>query len=205
VTRVRHARRPDPLYVLRASLAALTALGIAGTAFELASLRHWNGAVQLVPWFALLVLAAALVLYVRLEDRVRWVRGLGLLVLVASGYGMWEHVLVNYESGPLDQRFADTWTELSLWSQWWYAIARTVGPAPTLAPGMLAQAAATLVLATLARERHPVPEHCHALTTASGSTGVAVAGVARHSAGRRRSCDGRVRAGTPGLSARHLR
>jgi hypothetical protein len=227
VTQVRHARRPDPLHVLRGSLAALTALGIAGTAFELASLQHWNGAIQLVPWFALVMLAGALAIHVRRPDRIRVVRGLGLLVLVASMYGVLEHALVNYESGPLDQRFADTWTALSLWSQWWYAITRTVGPAPTLAPGMLGQAAATLMLATIGqraastnplpgsrhrrypdrartREWHSVSEHCYAFTTTQpvDSTWGAAAGATRHSGGRRRSVDGRARVGTPDLSAR---
>lgn len=149
MTHARHARRVDPLHVLRGSLATLTALGIAGTAFELASLHHWNGASQLVPWAALAVLAGALVLHAGRRGPSQAVRGLALLVLVSSLYGVLEHALVNYEAGPLDQRFADIWTELSPWWQWWYAITRTVGPAPTLAPGMLGQAAATLLLATI--------------------------------------------------------
>jgi hypothetical protein len=188
VTPVRHARQPDPLHVLRGSLAALTALGIVGTAFELASLHHWNGATQLVPWFALLVLAGALLLHVRQRDRVHLVRGLGLLVLVASVYGVLEHALVNYESGPLDQRFTETWTALSPWLQWWYAITRTVGPAPTLAPGMLGQAAATLMLATIGgraassnaapssrHRRPPYPSRLPDLACASADTLLATA------------------------------
>ncbi|MGH3692777.1 MAG: hypothetical protein ACRDRX_02025 [Pseudonocardiaceae bacterium] len=149
MTPVRHARRADPLHVLRGSLVALTALGIAGTAFELASLKHWHGAIQLVPWFALVVLAGALALHMTRPAHLPVVRGLALLVLAASAYGVFEHALANYESGPLDQRFTDTWDGLSLWLQWWYAITKTVGPAPTLAPGMLGQAAATLILATI--------------------------------------------------------
>ncbi len=180
MTPVRHARRADPLHVLRGCLVALTALGIAGTAFELASLKHWNGAIQLVPWVALVVLAAALALHTTRPAHVPVVRGLALLVLAASVYGVFEHALVNYESGPLDQRFTDTWTDLSLWSQWWYAITRTVGPAPTLAPGMLGQAAATLILATIGagaastnaalasrHRRHPHPGRLPDLTCAA--------------------------------------
>jgi hypothetical protein len=152
VTHVRHARRVDPLSLLRASLTVLTALGIVGTAFELATLHHWNGAMQLVPWVALAVLAAALALYSGSPGRpprTRLVRVLALLVLASSLFGILEHVLVNYRSGPLDERFADTWTTLSPWLRWWYAITKTVGPAPTLAAGMLGQAAATLILATI--------------------------------------------------------
>jgi hypothetical protein len=158
VRQVRHARRADPLQLLRASLIGLTALGIVGTAFELATLQHWNGVMQLVPWAALVVLTGALALHAgRWPDcrpggrsgRTRVVRALALLVLGASLFGVLEHALVNYDSGPLDQRFADTWDALSWWLRWWYAITRTVGPAPTLAPGMLGQAAATLILATI--------------------------------------------------------
>jgi hypothetical protein len=152
VTQVRHARRADPLHLLRGSLSALTVLGIVGTAFELATLQHWNGAMQLVPWAALLVLAAALALHAGPAGRVPQtglVRALALLVLAASLFGVMEHALVNYDAGPLDQRFAETWDALSPWLRWWYAITRTVGPAPTLAPGMLGQAAITLILATV--------------------------------------------------------
>jgi hypothetical protein len=152
MTQVRHARRADPLYLLRGSLAALTALGIVGTAFELATLQHWNGAMQLVPWAALAVLATALALHARPAARppqTRLVRALALVVLATSVFGVMEHALVNYDAGPLDQRFASTWDALSVWLRWWYAITKTVGPAPTLAPGMLGQAAATLILATI--------------------------------------------------------
>jgi hypothetical protein len=149
VRQVRHARRADPLQLLRGSLTGLTALGIVGTAFELATLQHWNGVMQLVPWAALVVLTGALALHAGRSGRTRVVRTLAVLVLGASLFGVLEHALVNYESGPLDQHFADIWDTLSLWLRWWYAITRTVGPAPTLAPGMLGQAAATLILATI--------------------------------------------------------
>lgn len=152
MTHVRHARRADPLSLLRVSLTVLTALGIVGTAFELATLHHWNGAMQLVPWVALAMLVAALTLHSGLpgrRPRTRLVRVLALLVLASSLFGILEHVLVNYRSGPLDERFADTWATLSPGLRWWYAITKMVGPAPTLAAGMLGQAAATLILATI--------------------------------------------------------
>ena len=154
MTHVRHAQRADPLSLLRVSLTALTALGIAGTAFELATLHHWNGAIQLVPWAALAVLAAALALHLAAPSyppQLHVVRVLALFVLAAALYGVVEHALANYRAGPLDQRFADTWTTLVPWLRWWYAITKTVGPAPTLAPGMLGHTAATLILATIGR------------------------------------------------------
>jgi hypothetical protein len=193
VTRVRHARRADPLQLLRASLTALTALGIVGTAFELATLHHWNGAMQLVPWVALVVLAGALALHAGRPGSTYLVRTLAMLVLVTSLFGVLEHALVNYDSGPLDQRFADTWDLLSPWSRWWYAITRTVGPAPTLAPGMLGQAAVTLMLATIGaravyseaparrHRRHPYGGRCPDVTYVRGDTLVAAtaSGAAR--------------------------
>jgi hypothetical protein len=185
VRQVRHARRADPLQLLRGSLTGLTALGIVGTAFELATLQHWNGVMQLVPWAALVVLTGALALHAGRSGRTRVVRALAVLVLVTSLFGVLEHALVNYDSGPLDQRFADTWDALSLWLRWWYAITRTVGPAPTLAPGMLGQAAATLMLATIgekaaftAARRHrrgPYPSGVPPLTYARAETLVAAA------------------------------
>lgn len=176
MTHVRHARRADPLSLLRVSLTVLTALGIVGTAFELATLHHWNGAIQLVPWAALAVLAAALALYLAAPSRPpqpHLVRMLALFVLAAALYGVVEHALANYRAGPLDQRFADTWTTLAPWLRWWYAITKTVGPAPTLAPGMLGHTAATLLLATIgqrvaittaqARRHHRYPRPVHHL------------------------------------------
>jgi hypothetical protein len=172
VTQVRHARRADPLQVLRGSLVALTALGIMGTAFELATLKHWNGAMQLVPWVALVVLIGAVALHEWGPDRTYLVRGLALLVLATSLFGVLEHAQVNHDAGALDQRFADTWDALSPWLQWWYAITRTVGPAPTLAPGMLGQAAATLMLATIGRRASStaaVPRHRRPTSAVSGN------------------------------------
>jgi hypothetical protein len=205
VTQVRHARRADPLHLLRGSLGALTVLGIVGTAFELATLQHWNGAMQLVPWAALLVLAAALALHAGPAGRVPQtglVRALALLVLATSLFGVMEHALVNYDAGPLDQHFADTWDALSPWLRWWYAITRTVGPAPTLAPGMLGQAAITLILATVGQRatssayttRHRGRSHLNRRDIAAHA-GNAVAG--RHAASPRSMSRGFERVADP--------
>lgn len=135
-------------------LVALTGVGILATAFELYSVHHWNGAEQLVPWAALAVLAVATVL-VLLPGGAGAARVLALLVLGASVYGIVDHVLVNLGSGPLDQRFADSWDALPLLTRVWYAVSTEVGPAPTLAPGVLGQTALILVLATLGDGRRP--------------------------------------------------
>lgn len=147
------ARRPAPaaaMLLVRRGLVALTVIGIAATAFELASERHWNGLEQYVPWVALALLLVATALVLLPGDRgTTAARVLAVVVLGASVYGVIEHVLVNLEAGELDQRFADSWQSLPLVEQVLYAATKTVGPAPTLAPGVLAQVALLLLLATI--------------------------------------------------------
>jgi hypothetical protein len=147
-----------PVVVLvRRCLVALTVIGILATAFELASERHWNSLEQLVPWLALAVLIVATTLFLLPGERATLIiRVLAVIVLGASVYGVLEHVLANFQAGELDQRFADTWASLPLLEQVWYAVTRTVGPAPTLAPGVLGQTALLLLLATLCKSRHRV-------------------------------------------------
>jgi hypothetical protein len=153
---------PVLIAFVRRSLLALTLIGILATAFELTTEHHWNGIEQLIPWFALAALVVAVVLAV-LPSRSAQLMAmvLALVVLGASAYGVLDHILVNYNSGPLDQRFADTWESLSAPQQWWYAFTKQVGPSPPLAPGILAQTALLLVLASLMRRKlqpAPVPD-----------------------------------------------
>jgi hypothetical protein len=153
VTQAGAATRPRPGLV-RHGLVALTAVGILAAAFELFSEHHWNGVEQLVPWVALAALAAATVLVLLPGGSgVGAARVLALLVLGASVYGVVDHVLVNYGSGPLDERFADSWDALPLLTRVWYAASKEVGPAPTLAPGVLGQTALLLLLATVGAPR----------------------------------------------------
>jgi hypothetical protein len=136
-------------------LIALTVIGILAAAFELATERHWNSPAQLIPWVALAVLAVATALVVIPEGRgVAIARVLAGLVLAASIYGVITHVVVNYDAGALDQRYADAWDSLPMLQRWWYAATKTVGPAPTLAPGVLGQTAVLLLLATLNGSRY---------------------------------------------------
>jgi hypothetical protein len=144
-----------PLVLVRRCLVALTVIGILATAFELAAERHWNGFEQLIPWVALAVLAAAATLLLLPAGRgTTAVRVLALVVLGASAYGVIDHILVNFNAGELDQRYTDIWDSLPLLQQGWYAVTKTVGPAPTLAPGVLGQSALLLLLATLCQP-HP--------------------------------------------------
>ena len=137
-------------------LLALTVIGILATAFELATERHWNSPEQLIPWVALVVLVVATALLTIGGGRgVAVARVLALLVVVASIYGVITHIVVNYDAGALDQRYADAWDSFPMLRRWWYAVTKTVGPAPTLAPGVLGQTAVLLLLATLNSPRHP--------------------------------------------------
>ena len=145
-------RGTDAATLVRQGLVALTAIGIFATAFELATERHWNGVEQLIPWIALAVLVVALgLLFVPGGRGVPAARVLALLVLGASVYGVLDHVLVNYGSGALDQSYAESWNTLPTLQKWWLAVTKTVGPAPTLAPGVLGQSALLLLLASVGR------------------------------------------------------
>jgi hypothetical protein len=110
---------------------------------------------QLLPWAALAVLAVAVAL-LAMPDRpvlTTVVRVLAAAVVVVSLFGIVQHVLVNYDAGAADARFGTSWASLSATTRWWYAISTTVGQSPPLAPGMLAQAALLLLLATVGRRR----------------------------------------------------
>ncbi|WP_336204175.1 hypothetical protein [Nonomuraea sp. LPB2021202275-12-8] len=127
---------------MRRALAALTAVGILGAAFELFAERHWRSPQQLIPWVALALLAVA-VLLLLLRDSpglITAVRVIAVVVLLASAFGVYAHVSANVAMGSPDPGIAG----------YWQALTKTVGSAPPLAPGMLGQSALLLLLATLA-------------------------------------------------------
>lgn len=152
--------------MMRAGLVALALISVGATAFELASERHWNDLDQLIPWAALAVLLAAVVA-VLVPSRIALTtsRLLAAVVLAASLYGVLDHTLANYDAGELDGRYSAVWDDLPAAQQWWYAVTKTVGPAPTLAPGVLGQAALLVLLAGVGRR--PVSR----ASTATMSTG----------------------------------
>ena len=143
-------RETGTIGVLRRGLIALAALGVVATAVELAMLRHWNGFVQLIPWVALAVISAALVLLVARPRRsaIRAARALALVVVLAAGVGVVEHVIANYNAAPLDFRYSTRWATMSTRSRWWAAFTESVGPSPTLAPLALAWSALCVMFAT---------------------------------------------------------
>jgi hypothetical protein len=140
--------------LLRRGLLALAGLTALGIAVELAADRHWTQPLQLVAWGALVALAAAIALLVgrATPRRIRLARLLAAAVLISAVLGIWGHVHANYEAGPLDFQFAESWDGLDEATRWWLALTKTVGPSPLFASGALAQAALCLLLASL---RHP--------------------------------------------------
>jgi hypothetical protein len=150
VTETRETVSRASVPLVRRALLALTVITILATAFELATVAHWQQFEQLIPWIALgvLVVATALSLLPGRWARIG-ARALALVVFGAAAYGVIDHILANYDSGPLDYRFADTWATMPSAQRWWYAFTKTVGPSPTLAPGVLGLAATLLLLASL--------------------------------------------------------
>lgn len=140
--------------LLRRALLALGALGVVGTAVELVMLRHWKTGTQMIPWFilALVVISIGLIAVRPTRLTVRAAQALTVVITLGGLFGMKEHVEANFNAGPLDRVYGPTWDSLSTTSQWWKAFTHTVGPSPTLAPGVLIQAALCVALATL---HHP--------------------------------------------------
>jgi hypothetical protein len=136
---------------LRQGLLGLAILGTLGTALELLLLRHFDGALQLIPWVALAVLGVAIVLVGGARGRraIEVARVLAVIVLVSSVVGVAVHVNANYEAGPLDFRYTAIWPGMSDLERWFLAITDTVGPSPTLAPMASAFMSMALLIATL--------------------------------------------------------
>jgi ABC-type glucose/galactose transport system permease subunit len=144
----------DTATVLRRGVLALAGLGIGGTTVELIFLRHWTTATAAIVWVGIVALGAGFVALIGNPSagRVRAVRILAAVGLIVAVAGIWFHVVENLDAGPLDRAFASRWDTMSVLDQWWTAITGGVGPAPTLAPGALAEISLALLLATL---RHP--------------------------------------------------
>jgi hypothetical protein len=140
--------------ILRRGLLWLGVATAGGIGVELAVERHWTQPVQLVAGGALSVVLVALLLMMRSPSRatIHIARVLAVAAMLSAGLGIWEHVYSNYDVGPLDFHYENTWDSTPEASRWWLAVTKTVGPSPPLAPGALAQAGVCVLLATL---RHP--------------------------------------------------
>lgn len=144
----------DAADLLRRGLIGLAGVGIAGTALELAFLGHWDGALQLVAWAGVGVLGLGFtaLLRTRSASALRVVRIAALAAATVGVVGVLIHLNANLDSATLDRKYGDIWESLPFLEQLWLAGTGQVGPAPTLAPGALAQTALAVLLATV---RHP--------------------------------------------------
>ena len=144
----------DLATALRSGILALAGLGIAGLAVELVFLRHWGSALETIVWPAMVLLAIGWLSVIRARGpgAIRAARIIASIVLVLAAFGVAVHADANFEAGPLDRDYAATWATLSFVQQWFLAITGGVGPAPTLAPGALAEVSLALLLGTVA---HP--------------------------------------------------
>jgi hypothetical protein len=143
-----------PVPLLRRGVLGLGALTTLGIVVELGMELHWTQPLQFVAWVAAGAVAVAIALLTRAPSRarVRLAQGLAVAVVLSAALGIGAHVYANYDAAPLDRRYTDTWESLSEWTRRWLALTKSVGPAPPLAPGALAQAALCVLLATL---HHP--------------------------------------------------
>ena len=147
-------RSADTATLLRVGLLGLVAFGIVGTTIELVFLRHWSTATESIVWPVMLGLAVAFAALIARPSR-RVLQAVRVAALVATAFaviGIAFHVKENLDAGPLDRHYAARWDSMSVVEQWFDAITATVGPAPTLAPGVLAEMGLGLLLATV---RHP--------------------------------------------------
>jgi hypothetical protein len=154
VTARAETRTDGSAEALRHGVYALAALGIAGTTVELVFLRHWQGATQLIVWPAIVALGIGLAVLLRRPSArgVRAVRAVVVVVAAVALVGVVLHITENLSAGPLDRDFAARWDSMSPIEQWWEAITGGVGPAPVLAPGVLAEISLALFVGTI---RHP--------------------------------------------------
>ena len=144
--------------LLRRGLLGLAALSVLAIAYELAAERHWNNAVQLIPWVALVALVAAIGLAASPRPKlIIAARVLSGLALATSGFGIYEHVADNYKVGEMDAVYSNSWVYRSTLDRVYLAMTKTVGASPPIAPGALGQAGLLVLLATVGKGKRTKP------------------------------------------------
>ena len=137
---------------VRYCLLGLATLSNIGIALELGFTRHWGTRTQLIPWAMVVVTVGAIVVVVTGNGRWRThvARAVSALVAVGAAFGVYEHVRSNYQTAPLQTRFADRWSTMSTVSKIWEAATGGVrNSSPPLAPSAMVVAAALIWIATM--------------------------------------------------------
>jgi hypothetical protein len=156
----RHEARTWTLVrILRVGILVLALFSVTGLTFELLFLRHW-GETRTIVWIgvAALWLALALLVLRPSRTRVRAAQALALTAGLVALVGLGFHTKENLDAGPLDRHYADRWDSMSTGDQLFAAFTGAVGPAPTLAPGALAQVAVLILLASLGQPSEEAAE-----------------------------------------------
>ncbi len=148
IQRIRQNGRAE---LLRAALLALAALGVIGTAGELALARHWHDWIQALPWAALGGVCVGLATLLARVSRltVRLARAMAATAVIMAAVGIWQHLAANYDTAPLDGRYTDRWESMSVFERWWEIGTGAVGVTPILAAGVLLQIGLALAAATI--------------------------------------------------------
>ncbi|HMB92676.1 MAG TPA: hypothetical protein VKP65_17625 [Rhodothermales bacterium] len=133
---------------LRRFLLVVAGCVFAGTVVELLFVGHAESIIQLVPFVLCAVGALVVVVafYAPRRRSLRALRGVMVLMVLGSGFGIYEHLTHNF-AFELEIR-----PNATVGDVFWEALA---GASPLIAPGILALAA---VLAIAATYRHPLLE-----------------------------------------------
>ena len=144
-------RNEGPAGALRAGVLLLLALGVVGTAATLAYERHWEGFWQMLPWVTLSVVTVAtvaLVIRVR-KATVMLARVVAAVAMMMAIVGTWQHFQENYNTAPLDYRYAEDWDGMSAPERLWTVAGGYAGHVPVTAAGILLPIGLTLALTTV--------------------------------------------------------
>lgn len=137
---------------IRYALLGLAALSNVGIGLELIVSRHWGTRIQLVPWAMIVLTLASIALIwpVHARWRTHVARVVSAIVAGAAGLGVYEHVRSNYQTAPLQSRFAEKWSTMSTISKVWEAATGGVRQgSPPLAPSAMMVAAILVWIATV--------------------------------------------------------
>ena len=132
---------------------ALIAVGTAaGGLVEMALLRHWGEATQIIPWVVLIaVLVVGLLVATGGGSRIG-AQVTGAAGLLTGAIGIFLHLSENLDEGEDLAQYAQTWESMPFLERVWLALNGTVGEAPLLAPGMVSLAGVILFIAVLGRD-----------------------------------------------------
>ena len=132
---------------------ALIAVGTAaGGLVEMALLRHWGEATQIIPWVVLIAVLVVGLLVATGGGSMIGAQVTGAAGLLTGAIGIFLHLSENLDEGEDLAQYAQTWESMPFLERVWLALNGTVGEAPLLAPGMVSLAGVILFIAVLGRD-----------------------------------------------------